>query len=98
MISVCIPTYNGEKYILEQIESILDQTHVVDEIIISDDSSEDGTIELIESLNDSRIQILPNQKFRSQIFLVLLKVYGLLFELLLDLTLLQQGKEDLLLD
>ena len=39
MISVCIPTYNGGKYIKEQLESILIQLDEKDEIIISDDCS-----------------------------------------------------------
>ncbi|WP_028518315.1 glycosyltransferase [Ruminococcus flavefaciens] len=42
--SVVICTYNGEKYIKEQIKSILDQTHKVDEILLFDDSSNDNTL------------------------------------------------------
>lgn len=56
MISVCIPTYNGESYISEQIKSIISQLSSFDEIIISDDCSTDQTIELIESFNDDRIE------------------------------------------
>lgn len=37
MISVCIATYNGEKYIKEQLQSILPQLSENDEVIISDD-------------------------------------------------------------
>lgn len=61
MISVCMATYNGEKYIKEQLLSILKQISSNDEIIISDDLSDDKTIEIIESLNDSRIKIFFNQ-------------------------------------
>ena len=39
--TVIICTYNGEKYISKQLESILAQTRPVDEIIVSDDSSTD---------------------------------------------------------
>ncbi len=60
MISVCIATYNGEKYIREQLESILKQLSANDEVIVSDDGSKDKTIEIIESLNDKRITILHN--------------------------------------
>lgn len=67
-ISVCIATYNGEKYIKEQLDSILIQLGVNDEVIISDDSSTDKTIELIEFYRDSRIRILRNQKFHSPIY------------------------------
>lgn len=58
MISVCIATHNAEKYILEQLGSILSQLSTNDEVIISDDGSKDGTLKLIESLRDDRIRIL----------------------------------------
>lgn len=48
--SVVICTYNGEKYIKEQIKSILDQTHKVDEILLFDDSSNDNTVKIAEQL------------------------------------------------
>lgn len=67
MISVCIPTYNGEKYIKEQLDSILCQLSLDDEIIISDDSSTDKTLEIIKERKDSRIIILQG-KFHSPIF------------------------------
>jgi glycosyltransferase involved in cell wall biosynthesis len=58
MNSICIATYNGEKYILEQLTSILSQINIDDEVIISDDDSSDNTIKLIKSLNDNRIKII----------------------------------------
>ena len=62
-ISVCMATYNGEKYIKEQLESILPQLGFEDEIIISDDGSSDETINIIKSLNDNKIKIyINNQK------------------------------------
>lgn len=54
-ISVCIPTYNGAKYIAQTIESILNQTFTDFEIIVSDDGSSDKTLEIVGSFNDSRI-------------------------------------------
>lgn len=47
--SVAMATYNGEKYILEQLNSFKKQTKIIDEIIICDDGSTDGTVSLIES-------------------------------------------------
>jgi glycosyltransferase involved in cell wall biosynthesis len=47
MVSVCLATYNGEKYIKEQLDSILIQLDKNDEIIISDDVSIDNTINII---------------------------------------------------
>lgn len=68
MISICIPTYNGEKFIKKQIGSILCQISSEDEIIISDDSSTDTTIEIIKSFNDPRIKIIDGNTFHSPIF------------------------------
>jgi glycosyltransferase involved in cell wall biosynthesis len=46
MISVALCTHNGERFIVEQLESILSQTLVPDEIVLSDDASTDRTVEL----------------------------------------------------
>ena len=62
MISVCIATYNGEKYIKEQLESILLQIEQNDEVIISDDGSTDNTLSIISALCDDRIQVYSNDK------------------------------------
>lgn len=47
-ISVVLATYNGQKYILEQIESIHNQTVKADEVIITDDGSTDDTVAIIK--------------------------------------------------
>lgn len=60
MISVCMASYNGEKYIKEQIDSIICQLGNADELIISDDNSSDKTKEIILSYNDDRIKLLDN--------------------------------------
>lgn len=62
MISVCMATYNGHKYIGEQINSILVQLGANDELVISDDGSTDGTIDLISSYNDGRIRLYENDR------------------------------------
>ena len=49
-ISAVIPTYNNAAYIAEAVESILAQTHPVDEIIVVDDGSSDNTEALIEAI------------------------------------------------
>ena len=67
-ISVCIATYNGERYIAKQLDSILEQLRDDDEVVVSDDSSGDKTLEIIQSYQDKRIKLFPNQKFRSPIF------------------------------
>ena len=59
-VSVCMATYNGRKYIKEQLESILSQISEFDEVIISDDSSSDDTLDIIESFGDNRIIVYRN--------------------------------------
>lgn len=61
-VSVCLATYNGEKYIREQMDSIITQLTDKDEIIISDDHSSDNTINIIKQYNDKRIKIFFNEK------------------------------------
>lgn len=53
-------TYNGEKYIKEQMDSILCQLSEKDEVVVSDDASNDATISLLQSYNDPRIRIYHN--------------------------------------
>lgn len=57
-ISVAMATYNGERYIKEQLDSILCQLDADDEVIISDDGSKDKTLEIIKSYDDKRIKVL----------------------------------------
>lgn len=57
-ISVAIATYNGEKFIKEQLDSILKQLNENDEVIISDDGSTDKTVSIIKSYNDKRIKLI----------------------------------------
>ena len=51
--SVAMCTYNGAKYIREQLDSILNQSHPVDEIVICDDGSIDATIDIIKQVIDT---------------------------------------------
>jgi len=59
--SICIPTYNGSKWIKETLESILFQSFQNFEIIISDDCSKDDTVEVIKNIRDKRIKIHQNK-------------------------------------
>lgn len=62
MISIVLPTYNGEEYLASSIESILQQSYSDFELIIVDDCSEDGTWEIMQkySRQDCRIKIIHN--------------------------------------
>lgn len=62
-VSVVMCTYNGEKYIREQLDSILAQTYPIYELIIQDDGSTDNTVAILreyEALN-SNIVVSQNQ-------------------------------------
>ncbi|WP_292858780.1 glycosyltransferase [Nostoc sp. LPT] len=52
LVSICIPTYNGKDFIAEAINSVLSQTYRNIEIIVSDDNSNDQTIEIVNSLKN----------------------------------------------
>lgn len=60
MISVCMATYNGERYIKYQLLSILPQLNNNDEIVISDDKSTDKTLDIIKSLDSDIIKVFIN--------------------------------------
>lgn len=61
-ITVIMPVYNGERYIREAIESILNQTFTDFEFLILNDGSTDRSVEIIESYSDSRIRLIHNEK------------------------------------
>ena len=60
MLSVCMATYNGERFIAQQISSILVQLDENDELIISDDGSIDNTLSIIQTFVDERIKLFHN--------------------------------------
>lgn len=64
MISVCIATYNGSRFIKEQLSSILMQLNSEDEVIVSDDGSKDNTVRIIESFKDQRVKVYENNGIR----------------------------------
>lgn len=62
-IDVLMATYNGEKYLKEQIESVLNQTYKNIRLVISDDCSKDGTINILKQYeNDERIEVHYHEK------------------------------------
>lgn len=60
MISVCMATYNGSKYIKEQVESIIPQLTDEDELVVSDDGSKDDTLKILSAFRDKRIKVYLN--------------------------------------
>ncbi len=61
-VTVLMPVYNGEKYLAEAIESILNQTYKDFEFLIINDGSTDRSAEIIQSYKDSRIRVVHNPK------------------------------------
>ena len=63
-VLVYLATYNGEKYLKEQLDSILNQKNIDVHILISDDQSNDSTIQIIESYvkKHSNISLIANKK------------------------------------
>ena len=54
-ISLALATYNGERYIKEQLESLINQTRLIDEFIISDDCSTDDTAIAEDTLQEQKL-------------------------------------------
>lgn len=68
MLSILMPTYNGDAYLAAQLESILSQSFADFELLVVDDGSTDATISLLERYGrqDTRIRILPSKENRGQ--------------------------------
>lgn len=64
LVSVLIPTYNSAEFVKDTVKSIMNQTYQNIEIVITDDASTDGTIEILEKLEkeDKRIKLTKNKK------------------------------------
>lgn len=62
LVSVCIPTYNGEAYIQETLNSVLNQSYQNIEVIINDDCSYDSTMKIISLISDDRVKCYSNRE------------------------------------
>ena len=61
-VSICLPVYNGARFLKIAIESVLSQTYTDYELIICDDCSGDNTLEIARSFGDPRIKVYKNEK------------------------------------
>ena len=63
-VEILMATYNGEKYLSEQIESIISQSYENWRLLIRDDNSKDNTVSIIEKYEkeDNRIRLLRDRK------------------------------------
>lgn len=61
-VSVCMATYNGEKFLHEQVASILVQLTEGDELVVVDDCSTDKTVDLLRQFGGRLIKVLQNER------------------------------------
>lgn len=61
-VSVCLPVYNGELFLKQQLDSIVNQLVFGDELIIIDDCSSDGSMEIINNEGFSNTLLIKNSK------------------------------------
>lgn len=61
-LSIGLPVYNGERYLGQALDSILGQTFTDFEVIVSDNASNDATVQIVESYaeRDARIRLVKN--------------------------------------
>ena len=59
-ISVLLPAYNAERYILQSVQSVLGQTFEDFELVVVDDCSTDGTSGILASVTDPRLRVIRN--------------------------------------
>lgn len=62
MVDILMATYNGEEFVAEQIQSIIDQSHIEWQLIVHDDGSTDSTIAIIQEFcqKDRRIKLITD--------------------------------------
>ena len=60
LVSIILPIYNGEEYLVRCVSSIFSQTYQHFEILVSDDNSTDRSIEVIENFKSDKIKLVRN--------------------------------------
>lgn len=61
-VTVLMPTYNVAPYVKEAVESVLRQSYSDFELLVIDDCSTDGTLDVVRGISDSRIHIVQNER------------------------------------
>ena len=78
-VSVVMCTYNGEKHLKEQLDSILSQTYPINELVIQDDCSTDSTLAILQKYAQAdkriKVHVNPHRLVQPQLFFSILKSY-----------------------
>lgn len=65
LVSICLPIYNGQKYLVEVLDSIVSQSFQDFEVVISDDNSTDDSLQIVRNhriFNSHQVTIVKNEK------------------------------------
>lgn len=62
MKTVCLATYNGGPFVIRQLDSVVEQLHKDDQVIVVDDGSKDSTVTLIEEKYGKRVEVYVNEQ------------------------------------
>lgn len=62
LVTICMPVYNGAGFVHSSVSSLLSQSYRNLEVIVVDDGSTDGTLDILSSFKDSRLKIIPNDE------------------------------------
>ena len=68
LVTILLPVYNGEKYLRDAIQSVLDQTYKDFEFLIINDCSSDKTDEIVKSFDDPRIRYIVHNENKRLIY------------------------------
>lgn len=60
LVSIIMPSWNTGEYILDSINSVINQTYANWELIVVDDASTDNTLEMLKKINDRRVKVIVN--------------------------------------
>jgi glycosyltransferase involved in cell wall biosynthesis len=68
LVTIAIPTYNGERFIRNTLRSVFVQTYQNWELLLTDDCSTDRSFEILQAIDDPRVRVLHNEQNRGLIW------------------------------
>jgi glycosyltransferase involved in cell wall biosynthesis len=61
-VSICVPTYNGERWVRDAVRAAVSQTYDDVEVVVVDDGSTDGTLAAVAEVTDARVRVVRNAR------------------------------------